>query len=134
MLFNEKKVKQKRNDGCQSSVTSRSRLVYLLMAGISLTAIAEEPKATFRRTVYYSGHVQGVGFRAATRGIAQRFQVTGWVKNLDDGRVQLVVEGSEPEVARFLDAVTKRWEKNITKQENKTSDATGEFKTFEVQR
>ena len=40
-----------------------------------------------RRTVYYSGHVQGVGFRYETRSLANQFDVTGFVQNLDDGRV-----------------------------------------------
>ena len=55
--------------------------------------------------VFYSGRVQGVGFRYACRQIAMGFNVTGWVKNLDDGRVELWIQGGEEEVGEFLKAV-----------------------------
>src|SRR5262249_24196810 len=48
-----------------------------------------------RATVHYSGHVQGVGFRYAARSIAGKYAVTGFVQNLSDGRVRLVVEGNQ---------------------------------------
>jgi acylphosphatase len=44
-----------------------------------------------RREVHYSGHVQGVGFRYTTRSIARGYEVTGFVQNLEDGRVSRVV-------------------------------------------
>ena len=47
-----------------------------------------------RREVFYAGHVQGVGFRYTTRSIATQLPVVGLVRNLPDGRVHLVVEGS----------------------------------------
>src|SRR5262245_52973054 len=69
------------------------------------------------RMVHYSGQVQGVGFRLATVRIARDYPVTGWVKNLKDGRVQLVVEGPEEGVDKFLKAVREFWKKNIEKEE-----------------
>ncbi|MFZ4584865.1 MAG: acylphosphatase [Acidimicrobiia bacterium] len=48
-----------------------------------------------RRHVYVSGAVQGVWFRDACSKLAQSFGVTGWVRNLDDGRVEAVFEGSD---------------------------------------
>ena len=60
-------------------------------------------KERFR--VYYSGRVQGVGFRFLSRHLAQRFAVNGYVRNLDDGRVEIVAEGEPSEVNAFLDAV-----------------------------
>ncbi len=50
-----------------------------------------------------SGRVQGVGFRYTSRQVAQRYDVTGWVKNLTDGTVQIVVEGQQAEIDRYLD-------------------------------
>jgi acylphosphatase len=55
--------------------------------------------------VYYWGKVQGVGFRYTTLGVARRFPVTGYVKNLLDGQVEIVAEGHAEEVERFLAAV-----------------------------
>src|SRR6202011_1211297 len=55
--------------------------------------------------VFYEGNVQGVGFRWSVRHIATGFDVTGWVRNLHDGRVELQVAGEESEVFSFLDAI-----------------------------
>jgi len=55
--------------------------------------------------VFYEGRVQGVGFRWSVRHIAKGFDVTGWVRNLVDGRVELQVSGQEEEVMAFLDAI-----------------------------
>lgn len=85
-----------------------------------------------RRRILYSGHVQGVGFRWTVNNTAQTFTVTGFVKNLDDGRVELVAEGEPTEVDRFLSAVDERLGGNIANRAVSTSPATGEFGTFEV--
>ncbi len=57
------------------------------------------------RRVVYSGRVQGVGFRWTTMELARERQLGGYVKNLDDGRVELLVEGEQAEVAGLLAAV-----------------------------
>ena len=60
---------------------------------------------TQRVEVFYTGRVQGVGFRSTTHRISESLTVRGWVKNLPDGRVQLVGEGERQELQRFLDAI-----------------------------
>jgi acylphosphatase len=62
------------------------------------------------RHIYYSGQVQGVGFRYTTRGIAARFPVAGYVRNLRDGRVEVFVEGEPDQVDGFLAALAQRME------------------------
>ncbi len=57
--------------------------------------------------VYYDGRVQGVGFRFTTKQIASGYEVTGWVRNADDGRVEMLAAGEEQEVEDFLEAVAK---------------------------
>ena len=57
--------------------------------------------------VFFDGNVQGVGFRYSVRHIATGFEVTGWIKNLRDGRVEMQVGGAEDEVQAFLDAITQ---------------------------
>ncbi len=58
-----------------------------------------------RRTVYYQGHVQGVGFRYTAKRIAVGFAVTGYVQNLPDGRVRLVAEGPVRELDNFIETI-----------------------------
>jgi acylphosphatase len=74
--------------------------------------------------VLYEGRVQGVGFRFTVRHIAKGFDVTGWVRNLADGRVELQVAGDEAEVRSFLDQVAQgELHSLIRKQtENKLSE------------
>ena len=55
--------------------------------------------------VIFGGKVQGVGFRYSCRHLAKGFDVTGWVKNLNDGRVELWAQGEEGEVKDFLKAI-----------------------------
>jgi acylphosphatase len=55
--------------------------------------------------VLYEGYVQGVGFRWTTKRIAQGYEVSGWVRNMADGRVELQVSGDDDEVAAFLRAI-----------------------------
>ncbi len=60
-----------------------------------------------RLTVYFEGRVQGVGFRFTTEHIARLFEVTGYVCNLPNGKVELVAEGDEAVLEDFLKAVTE---------------------------
>ncbi len=57
------------------------------------------------RQVFYTGNVQGVGFRWSVKQIAKGFDVTGWVRNLADGRVELQASGEEEELRAFLEAI-----------------------------
>jgi acylphosphatase len=57
--------------------------------------------------VFYEGNVQGVGFRWSVRHIAKGFDVTGWVRNLADGRVELQINGEEAELREFLGAIAQ---------------------------
>jgi acylphosphatase len=85
-----------------------------------------------RRTVLFSGQVQGVGFRYTACHIARRFNVAGYVKNLSDGRVEAVVEGEEDEIARFVGAVSEEMSPGIQNVMSHDSPATSEFKRFEI--
>jgi acylphosphatase len=55
--------------------------------------------------VFYEGNVQGVGFRYSVRQIAKGFDITGSVRNLPDGRVELLATGEEDEVRAFVEAI-----------------------------
>lgn len=60
-------------------------------------------EAIERRQVRFEGRVQGVFFRATTQKAAQRFAVTGWVRNEPDGSVLAEVQGEPAEIERFLE-------------------------------
>ena len=85
-----------------------------------------------RSTVYYKGHVQGVGFRYTTHAIARGHNVTGYVRNLPDGRVELVVEGDRHETDTFLEAIRDRLANHIRDERRDIGPATGEFTTYEI--
>jgi acylphosphatase len=85
-----------------------------------------------RRTVHYSGHVQGVGFRYTTNRIAAKLKVTGFVRNLPDGRVELVTEGDKAEVDRFTAAIAQRLRENIEHADMTDRPAAGGFNSFDI--
>jgi acylphosphatase len=85
-----------------------------------------------RREVYYSGRVQGVGFRYTARSIARQFAVAGYVKNLSDGRVQLVVEGRAEEIRGLLREIQTEMGRYIRDVQETSSRATGGFSGFDV--
>ncbi len=87
-----------------------------------------------RTRVFYSGRVQGVGFRFTCQHLARGFEVTGWVKNLPDGRVELVAEGEKREVEAFLARVAEAMGSNIRAEQRSEETATGEFRDFAIAR
>ncbi len=86
-----------------------------------------------RRTAYFSGNVQGIGFRYTTCQIARDYPVTGYVKNLLDGRVEIVAEGLPEEVDRFISAVTNTMSSYIEYATTTDSTARGAFQSFAVE-
>ncbi|MDH3590381.1 MAG: acylphosphatase [Planctomycetota bacterium] len=87
-----------------------------------------------RWTVHYSGRVQGVGFRWQTVRIVAPLPVAGYVRNLSDGRVELVVEGLPDDVEDVLDRLESRLAPYIQGSERASAVATGEFVAFEIRR
>ena len=85
-----------------------------------------------RLTVHFTGRVQGVGFRYTTANIAQRFNVTGYVMNLPDGRVKCVAEGTKPETAAFINDIKQALARNITHTQVDTTEAEPSFDTFQI--
>jgi acylphosphatase len=83
--------------------------------------------------VLFEGNVQGVGFRYTVRHIAKGFDVTGWVKNLRDGRVEMQMAGAEDEVNAFLDAIMRsELRAHIRKHETKSLPDAPAMRGFEI--
>jgi acylphosphatase len=85
-----------------------------------------------RKHVYYYGAVQGVGFRATAFRAAQGLPVTGFVRNLRDGRVELVAEGGAAEVERLLAQIGRAMAGCIRRTDVLDERPTGEFDRFSV--
>ena len=86
-----------------------------------------------RMQVFYSGQVQGVGFRYQARQVATGFEVTGCVRNLSDGRVELVAEGEDVELREFRSAVRESGLGPLIRDELAVwSEANGEFRGFAI--
>jgi acylphosphatase len=85
--------------------------------------------------IVYSGNVQGVGFRYSVKSTATGFEVTGTVRNLPDGRVELIAEGTEPELKAFRAAIRDSGlEHFIDREEFTWSEAQNQFRGFEIVR
>jgi acylphosphatase len=91
------------------------------------------PAQGLRRVhVFITGHVQGVGFRNFTQANAENLKLTGWVRNLSDGRVEAVVEGPPDAVAGLLKLLQRGPERAKVDQLDTTDQPpTGEFKSFQ---
>jgi acylphosphatase len=86
-------------------------------------------------TVLYSGHVQGVGFRYTAKSVAAGFELTGTVRNLPDGRVELICEGQRAELEAFRSALKDAGLAGFIRDEQVTwAEAKNEFRGFEIAR
>lgn len=82
--------------------------------------------------VYFSGRVQGVGFRFTTEDIAQDLGVCGWVKNLRDGKVEVVAEAEEEVLKELLERIQRYFSQYIHDVDIHWQAATGEFGDFGI--
>lgn len=83
--------------------------------------------------VYYSGRVQGVGFRYTVKTLAAGFEATGTVRNLADGRVEFAAEGDPAELEAFLQAIRESAVGRFIRHEELSwTDARGQFRGFEI--
>ena len=82
--------------------------------------------------VFFSGSVQGVGFRYTARRIAQRFGANGWVRNLPDGRVELVAQAEEAVLYEFLSALRDEFSGYIRDEDLNWHDAAAGVHDFGI--
>ena len=95
------------------------------MAGCSLVV------KRCRMHIFYSGRVQGVGFRYTAKNVAMGYEVTGTVRNLADGRVELVAEGLKDELEAFQQGIRESGLGGFISNEERTwEDPKGEFRGF----
>jgi len=85
-----------------------------------------------RRIIHFDGRVQGIGFRYTTQNIAMRYNVFGYVRNLDDGRVELLLEGDDREMDGVVHSLRQKMNNYIRSIDSETYPATGEFEGFGI--
>ena len=83
--------------------------------------------------IFYDGNVQGVGFRYSVKQIARGFDVTGFVRNLRDGRVELQASGETTELSEFFRAISEsELRAHIKNQTQQTVENLSGFRGFEI--
>lgn len=85
-----------------------------------------------RLHVYYSGMVQGVGFRFTAERLAASLRLRGWVMNMDDGRVEVMCEGKTGDLKTFLQKIDDIFRKYIRSSDIEWSEAGNEFIGFDI--
>jgi acylphosphatase len=85
-----------------------------------------------RAHVFYTGIVQGVGFRYTTQRFADDLGLTGWVKNLSDGRVEMIVVGPKAEILALLERLENHFSGSIRGKDVSYQDPLEQFKDFSV--
>ncbi|MBI5725799.1 MAG: acylphosphatase [Planctomycetes bacterium] len=86
-----------------------------------------------KRTVIFSGTVQGVGFRYTACRTAALYKVAGYVRNLSDGGVECVIEGDSGEIQAFLNELNQKFRDYIRDVKEQISPSTDQYKSFDVQ-
>ena len=85
--------------------------------------------------ILYSGNVQGVGFRYSVKTVSAGFELTGTVRNLPDGQVELVAEGAKDELKAFSEAIRDSGLGHFIQKEALTwAEAQNNFRGFEIVR
>jgi acylphosphatase len=87
-----------------------------------------------RLHIHFSGRVQGVGFRATAWNVARGLGVVGYVRNLSDGRVEVVAEASQTVLDQFVAELRQRMDRYIDGLNKTVGVARGEFSDFEIRR
>ena len=96
-----------------------------------MTSQEPQPEGpAIRRTTFFSGNVQGVGFRYTTCQLAKKYKITGTVCNLLDGRVEVVTEGLPSEVDQFVVELEQTMTRHVEHSTCTDSTARADFDAF----
>lgn len=85
-----------------------------------------------RAHILYSGMVQGIGFRWTAQNAANSSAVKGWVRNLPDGRVEVLCEGKEQDIKKFMNKIKDEIGAYIRSSDIIWQESTGEFDSFNI--
>ena len=97
-----------------------------------MSAHVKDSASLHRRTCYFSGRVQGVGFRYTVHNLAMPHNIRGYVRNLPDGRVELVMEGPDQDMDHLLDAIRQKMNHFIRRVDMQDEPPTNSFSGFAI--
>src|SRR3954447_24823092 len=97
-----------------------------------MSAQVRDTASLHRRTCYFTGRVQGVGFRYTVHNLAMPHNIRGYVRNLPDGRVELVMEGPDQDMDYLLDAIRQKMNHFIRRVDMQTDPASNAFSGFSI--
>ncbi len=92
----------------------------------------EDKVAAIQAHIFYSGTVQGVGFRYTIQRFVEELKLTGWVKNLRDGRVEIMVEGNKESVEQLIERTNKYFDGYIRDSKVTYAPAQNLFVDFRI--
>ena len=90
------------------------------------------PSQDIQAHIFYSGMVQGVGFRYTAHRIATSLKLKGWVRNLSDGRVEILVEGKKEKIESFMNEIGTHFGSYIKEKMFTFQNPQGQFKDFQI--
>ena len=82
--------------------------------------------------IYFKGRVQGVGFRYMTQRFAKNLGLVGWVKNLPDGRVEILAQGEKNKIQNLLDELNNHFKGHIQDCQADMHEGLDSYKNFEI--
>jgi len=85
---------------------------------------------TIAKHILFSGYVQGVGFRFTAKNIAHRYELCGYVRNLDDGRVEMHLQGRPEDIEDCIEDLKQSF--TIRDVEIKNADVIISYKDFSI--
>jgi acylphosphatase len=131
-----KQISPKRRKSFRAAKNIAPRRQLWLHPLVSIKPSACAPPTNRRRlNIFYSGRVQGVGFRYTVKTVAAGFDIAGVIRNLPDGRVELAAEGARAELEAFREAIIGAGLAGFIRDEQVTwADAKNEFSGFEISR
>jgi acylphosphatase len=99
----------------------------------ALQLLPETQRMNVRAHLFISGYVQGVFFRSETSAKAEQHKVKGWIRNLDDGRVEAIFEGEQQDVNQIIEFCKHGSRRaRVTNIEVSWEPYTGEFQDFQI--
>jgi acylphosphatase len=82
--------------------------------------------------IFFSGRVQGVGFRFTARAVANRYKIDGWVKNTHDSRVEIIAQGRKKDIDNFVDDLKQEFSGHVLDVDIEQIESSDDYDSFQI--